>query len=111
MLTNENFKNTLEKEPFCLVLITGDGCANCSIMAPMVNQMIKKFPNLSSYIIDVNESNYLINQYYKVEVVPSILFLHNGVLISKVTGYQPQEILEIYIDCKMKEFIGQKKSN
>lgn len=103
MLTNENFKETLSKEEFCLVLITGDGCANCSTMAPIVNNMKHKFEDLSTYLVDINESNYKINEYYEVEVVPTILFLHKGRLISKVKGYQPEEILEIYIDCKMKE--------
>lgn len=108
MLTNENFRNVLGKEEFCLVLITGDGCANCSVMAPIVNTMSDKFSNLSTYIVDINQSNYQINEYYEVEVVPTVLFLHKGELVSKVKGYQPEEILEIYIDCKMKEFIEQK---
>lgn len=107
MLRNENFKEILQQEPFCLVLISGDGCANCSTMTPIVNRMKDKFLDLSVHFVDIDKHNYKINEYYGVEVVPTLLFLYEGALISKVSGYQPEEILEIYIECKMGEYKAQ----
>ncbi|MDF9823777.1 thioredoxin 1 [Breznakia sp. PF5-3] len=104
MLKNENFKEVLENEEFCLVLVSGDGCANCTTMTPIVNQMRDKFDELSVYVVDINQSNHKITEFYEIEVVPTILLLHRGHVISKVTGYQPEEILEIYIDCKIGEY-------
>jgi len=108
MLTNDNFKKVFEEEEFTLALISGNGCANCSTMASVVHKMDTVFSNLTTHLIDVNEHNYLINKYYEVEVVPTTLFLYHGRLVSKVQGYQPEEILEIYIECKMKEVLGEK---
>lgn len=104
MLTNENFEEVLGTKSFSLVLISGDGCANCTVMTPIVNRVKDKFDDLSTFFVDVDKYNYMINTHYGVEKVPTLLFLHEGELISKITGYQPEEILEIYLDCKMNEY-------
>ncbi|TDW16309.1 thioredoxin [Breznakia blatticola] len=104
MLTNENFRNEFAKNEFSLVLIGGGGCANCTTMSPIIQNVGKKFENLQVYIVDASEQNKDINTYYKVQQVPTILFLFRDELISKVQGYQPEEILEIYIESKMEEY-------
>ncbi|OCN04513.1 hypothetical protein A4S06_02555 [Erysipelotrichaceae bacterium MTC7] len=104
MLTNDNFRNEFTKNEFSLVLISGDGCANCTTMSPIVQSMGRKFDNLKVYLMDANENNKDINTYYDVHQVPTILFLYKDELISKVQGYQPEEILQIYLESKMEEY-------
>lgn len=102
MLTNENFKEKLQQEKFSLLLIC-DGCPNCTIMTPMIHAMKEKFNVLSIYVMEASEQNNAINKHYEVEAAPTLLFLHKGELVSKIRGYQPPEILEIFLDCKISE--------
>ncbi|NBK96434.1 MAG: thioredoxin [Erysipelotrichia bacterium] len=98
MLKNDNFKEILAASDFAITLISGEGCANCISMYPMVKKLQKERDDIDVYFVEVDESNYKINDYYEVEVVPTILLTSHGNLISKIKGYQPEEIFEIYVD-------------
>lgn len=103
MLNNENFKTELEKIEFAVILISGEGCANCVTMYPMVKNLASKRDDVQVFFLEIDENNYQINEYFEVEVVPTILLVNYGKLVSKIKGYQPEEIFEIYIDTKIEE--------
>ncbi len=103
MLNNENFEEVLIKEEIALILIGGEGCANCISMYPMVKQVEKSRADIKVFYLEVSEDNYKINEFYDVEVVPTILLTNYGKLVSKIKGYQPEEIFELYIDSKVAE--------
>lgn len=103
MLTNKNFKEELGKSGFSVTLISGEGCANCLTMLAMIKDLEKRRNDIHVFYVEVSEENFEINEYYEVEAVPTILITYNGELISKVKGYQPQEIFDIYIDAKFEE--------
>ena len=102
MLNNENFKEVLGQSRFAVTLISGEGCANCVSMLPMVLKL-KERNDMDVYIVEVSPSNYEINEHYDIKVVPTILLTSYGEAISKITGYQPEEIFEIYIEAKLEE--------
>lgn len=103
MLNNENFLEVLKQQEFAITLISGEGCANCVSMYPMVKAVENNRDDVVVNYVEVDENNYKINEYFDVEVVPTILLTHYGELVSKVKGYQPEEIFEIYIDTKISE--------
>ena len=103
MLKNENFKEELKKAGFALTLISGEGCANCLTMLPLVKDLEKRRKDINVFYVEVDESNFQINEHFNVEVVPTILITFNGEEISKIKGFQPQEIFDIYIDSKFEE--------
>ncbi len=102
-LTNENFKEVLANEACALVLIGGEGCANCITMYPLVKNIENTREEIKVFYIEVDETNCDINEYYDVELVPSVLITKNAELISKIRGYQPPEIFEMYVDAKIEE--------
>ena len=102
MLNNENFKEVLGQSRFAVTLISGEGCANCVSMLPMVLKL-KERNDMDVYIVEVSPSNYAINEHYDIKVVPTILLTSYGEAISKITGYQPEEIFELYIEAKLEE--------
>jgi thioredoxin-like negative regulator of GroEL len=102
MLNNENFKEILGQSRFAVTLISGEGCANCVSMLPMVLKL-KERNDMDVYIVEVSPSNYEINEHYDIKVVPTILLTSYGEAISKITGYQPEEIFELYIEAKLEE--------
>ena len=102
MLNNKNFKEVLGQSRFAVTLISGEGCANCVSMLPMVLKL-KERNDMDVYIVEVSPSNYEINEHYDIKVVPTILLTSYGEAISKITGYQPEEIFELYIEAKLEE--------
>ena len=102
MLNNDNFKEVLGQSRFAVTLISGEGCANCVSMLPMVLKL-KERNDMDVYIVEVSPSNYEINEHYEIKVVPTILLTSYGEAISKITGYQPEEIFELYIEAKLEE--------
>ena len=102
MLNNENFKEILGQSRFAVRLISGEGCANCVSMLPMVLKL-KERNDMDVYIVEVSPSNYEINEHYDIKVVPTILLTSYGEAISRITGYQPEEIFELYIEAKLEE--------
>lgn len=108
MLKNDNFKDVLKAEEIAVTLISGEGCANCVSMYPMVKALETKRDDVKVFYVEVSEENFEINEYYDVEVVPTILITHYGKLISKIKGYQPEEIFDLYIDAKVEEIKKQK---
>ncbi len=103
MLNNENFKDELASKEFAIVLVSGGGCANCVTMYPLVKEVENRRDDVCVYYVEIDETNHKINDYYDVEVVPTVLLTHNGELVAKIKGYQPQEIFDIYIDTKIEE--------
>ncbi len=104
MLKNDNFKEVLSQTGFTLVLIEGDGCANCTVMLPIVKSQETKRDDVKVFHVIATPDTADINEYYQVELVPCVLLLYNGALISKVNGYQPEEIFDIYVDAKIEEY-------
>lgn len=103
MLKNENFKEILGKSEIAVTLISGDGCASCISMHPLVSNLKKTRDDIDVFFVEVDESNYDINTYYGVEIVPTILLTNYGELVAKIKGFQPEEIFNIYIDSKVEE--------
>lgn len=103
MINDINYKKILIG--FSLVLISGDGCPNCIAMKPILNQIVTNNNDINLYYVDLSKKIENIIKKYEILSVPTILFLHNDILIDKVTGFQPQEILELWIDYKMKAFL------
>ena len=68
MLNNENFKEVLGQSRFAVTLISGEGCANCVSMLPMVLKL-KERNDMDVYIVEVSPSNYEINEHYDIKVV------------------------------------------
>lgn len=103
MLTNENYKQVLKESGIALTLISGGGCANCVSMYPTVKKIENTRDDIKVFYVEVDESNFKINEEYGVEVVPTVLLTNKGELIAKIKGYQPEEIFDLYIDAKVSE--------
>ena len=109
MLKNENFRDILADKEFAVILISGEGCANCYSMHPLVSSLQDTYEDIDVYFVEVDESNFDINTEYGVEVVPTVLVTSYGKLVAKIKGFQPDEIFELYIESKYNEIKNVKK--
>ena len=103
MLNNSNFREILSKCEFAVILISGEGCANCVSMTPLVYDLKNTYEDIDVFFVEVDEDNFDINTEYGVEVVPTILITSYGTLIAKIKGYQPEEIFTLYVESKYEE--------
>ena len=85
-----------------LIEIGGSSCANCIALMPQLNVLAERF-GLDFIKIDIDDRPESI-EIYKIDRVPSILICDGEKIIAKCTGYQPQEILELWIEAKLEEY-------
>ena len=86
-----------------VVFVTGEGCESCVGMVDVVNQVSKKIKNVNFYILNVEESYLSFLENYQVRMLPTILIIKDNKLLDSCHGYQPEEILELWLDAKISE--------
>lgn len=102
MLDSKKYKEVLIKENQTILLVSGQGCANCVSMFAIVNTLVEKYPQIVLQIIEVEESYRNLVEDYNIEQIPAILLFEKGELLAKIYGYQPYEIFELYVSDKFK---------
>ena len=101
MINDSNFKEKLKG--LQLVEISGESCANCLTLMPMLYEIASERTDISLVHIEAGENTVKILQEYQIDRVPTVLLLDDGVLFAKATGFQPKEIFELWIDAKLQE--------
>ncbi len=104
MITLENYKQELKG--LCMVEVSGQGCANCISMMQVLGSIAKSKPELTLKHIEASEETLPLLEHYGVDRVPTVLLTDNGVCFAMACGYQPEEILEIWIEAKLAEYKG-----
>lgn len=89
-----------------VIFVTGEGCASCVSMVKVVNEVSQSFKDVNFYILDADESYLDFLRSHNVRTIPSILIIKDNKLIDMCHGYQPEEILEIWLDMKIKDDIN-----
>ncbi len=75
----------------------GNGCLNCQIMSPIINNLEQAMPDVIFYRINADEHPNLVHQ-YQITSIPSLLLFHDGKLLSKIIGVKSQLSLQMLID-------------
>ncbi len=86
-----------------VILITGEGCVSCFSMINVINNISSKFKNVNFYNLEVEDKYLEFLNKYNVRTIPSLLIIKDNELISSCHGYQPEEILEIYLESKIED--------
>ncbi|MGN1060313.1 MAG: thioredoxin family protein [Candidatus Coproplasma sp.] len=83
----------------CLIEIGGDSCASCLAVMPNCRQVADMF-GLNFVKLDVEEDEEQVKN-FNVERIPTIILWDEGKVLAKCSGYQPQEILELWVEAKL----------
>lgn len=86
-------QNVLEGKGLSVVDFFATWCKPCQMLAPVIEEVSKKFENVSFYKIDIDKENDLANKYY-IMSVPTIMFFKDGTLVDQVIGYRSVEEME-----------------
>lgn len=100
-LNKENYKEVLKG--ISVIEVSGESCANCLTLMPILDRLVGQRNDCVLHHLEVEESTLGICAEFGVEAVPTILVMNNDKVVAKCRGYQPEEILEIWLDSKIEE--------
>lgn len=98
-LNNVNYKENLKG--ISVVEVSGESCANCLTLMPILHELLKVYPDVNHHHLEVNEENIDLVHTFDIDRVPTILVMFNEKIEARCTGYQPEEILEIWLEDKI----------
>ena len=101
MINEKNYKEHLQG--LCCVEISGESCANCLTLMPILKELIDARDDIRLVHVEADYSTLPLMEAWEVEKVPTILLVEDGEIFARCTGYQPEEILEIWLDAKIEE--------
>lgn len=101
MINEKNYKEHLQG--LCCVEISGESCANCLTLMPLLKELIDARNDIRLVHVEADYSTLPLMEAWEVEKVPTILLVEDGEIFARCTGYQPEEILEIWLDAKIEE--------
>lgn len=87
---------------YLLLEVSGESCANCLTLLPLVNRLAAA-RGLEVGHLEVNETNAQRVRSLQVDRVPTLIVFRDGKEVARCTGYQPEEILELWLDAKIQE--------
>lgn len=97
----EKYKEQLKG--LCCVEISGESCANCLTLMPILQELCGARDDIKLVHIEADYSTTELMEEWDVTRVPTILLMDDGEIFARVAGFQPEEILEIWLDAKIEE--------
>lgn len=103
ILNADNFENeVLESDMPVIVDFYADWCMPCKVMAPVVNEIEKKYINsIKMGKININE-NPMVALDYRVLSIPTLLFIKDG----KVLGRLEEAVTKNVVETKIKKYFN-----
>ncbi len=101
-ITQENFEKEIQKEGKPVVLeVFATWCGPCQQMAPIFEELEKEMGDYKFGKLDVDKARELSIKLGVVSV-PTFLFMKNGEVKGKETGYMSKEVLKEKIEGSLK---------
>ncbi len=91
-----------------IVEVSGEGCANCLTLLPVLRELASRRGMALRHIEAAPENRDKLEK-WKIERVPTVLLTADGEPFARCTGYQPEEILEAWLDA-MTEKLRERKA-
>lgn len=93
-LTKDIYHNeVMETEKVVVIDFWATWCGPCKMMAPVVEEVAKDYPDVKVCKVNVDEEPELSNA-FKIVSIPTIVVIKNGEIIDSVVGYRPKEDIE-----------------
>ena len=102
MINDGNYKQALKG--IQVVEVSGESCANCLTLMPMLYEVVKNRDNIELVHIEASENTKNFLEEYNVDRVPTVLLLDDGKTFARAVGFQPQEIFELWLDAMIEEY-------
>ena len=87
----------------CVVEVSGESCANCLTLMPVLKSVCDARDDVKLVHVEADYSTMALMEEWEIAKVPTILLMEDGEIFARCTGFQPEEILEMWIDAKISE--------
>ncbi|MED6169842.1 hypothetical protein PIB30_025092 [Stylosanthes scabra] len=87
----QQLDNAQASNELVVVDFTASWCGPCRIMAPILEDLAKKMPDVRFLKVDVDELNSVAEE-WNIEAMPTFLFLKQGQLLDKVVGAEKDQL-------------------
>lgn len=101
VLGKKDYKSQLKG--LCVVEVSGESCANCLTLMPVLQEIVNARGDVKLVHVEADFSTTDLMEEWDVTKVPTILLMDDGEIFARCSGYQPEEILEIWLDSKIEE--------
>lgn len=95
-----NEEKRTDRQGFRAVLVRNDACAGCYALAPVAAKVAAAY-ELPLTELEATEENAALLQKWEIDKLPAFLLLDDGEAFARCYGYQPEEILEIWVEAKI----------
>ena len=100
-MNEQNYKEHLQG--LCCVEVSGESCANCLTLMPILKELCDARGDIRLVHVEADHSTMPLMEAWEVVKVPTILLVEDGEIFARCAGFQPEEILEIWLDAKIEE--------
>ena len=100
-MNEKDYKSQLKG--ICCVEISGESCANCLTLMPILDRLCGERDDVRLVHVEADYSTMALMEEWEVDRVPTILLTDDGEIFARCKGFQPEEILEIWLDAKLAE--------
>lgn len=87
----------------CIVEVSGESCANCLSLMPVLSSIVSQREDVRLVHVEADDTTAEFLSKYEIRQVPTILLMDNGDVFARAVGFQPEEILELWMDAKIAE--------
>ena len=92
-LTKDTFEAEVEKHKGLVVIdLFATWCAPCRMLAPVLEELEKEYPDVIFCKINVDEERELAEK-FRVESIPMVAFVKDDTFLDMSVGYVPKENL------------------
>ncbi len=100
-LDNDNYKDYLKG--ITVIEVSGESCANCISLMNILDSIVSERNDCALHHIEASEKTVDLLDKFKIMTVPTVLVLYNDFVEASCHGYQPEEILELWLDSKIND--------
>ena len=86
-----------------VVEVSGESCANCLTLMPILDRLVSSIENVNLFHIEADVDTMDLIEKYEIQAVPTILVFYNQEIKARCKGFQPEEILELWLNAKVDE--------
>ena len=93
VVTKSNFSEEVKNyEGLCVIDLYADWCGPCRMLAPLLDELEREYPDVKFCKINVDEERSLAAE-FRVESIPMVAFVKDDTFLDMSVGLVPKESL------------------
>jgi thioredoxin 1 len=110
-ITDREFSNFIGKQRLTIVDCWAAWCAPCRILSPVIDQLAKEYAGRIAFgKLNVDENPFTASK-FSIMSIPTLLVFHKGILVDKLVGAHPYQMLKVKIEDYLSRFEGSREKS